>query len=84
MNLAARLRTAGSEDSSTVEAETWIAREVARCEFKDERLGKRFRELLGQIGSAVGQSSPLVCQDWVSTKAAYRFFPMTASVKRIF
>src|SRR5438093_496040 len=40
----------------------------------DARLGDRFRKLLGQIGSAMGQSIPLVCQDWANTKAAYRFF----------
>jgi hypothetical protein len=38
------------------------------------RLGNRFRKLLAQIGSAMGQSIPLVCQDWANTKAAYRFF----------
>jgi hypothetical protein len=38
------------------------------------RLGDRFRKLLTQIGSAIGQSIPLVCQDWANTKAAYRFF----------
>jgi hypothetical protein len=27
-----------------------------------------------QIGSAMGQSIPLVCQDWANAKAAYRFF----------
>ena len=26
------------------------------------------------MGSSVGQSIPLVCQDWANTKAAYRFF----------
>jgi Transposase DNA-binding len=40
----------------------------------DERLSKRLRQLLVQIGSAMGQSIPLVCQDWANTKAAYRFF----------
>ncbi|WP_349253271.1 transposase DNA-binding-containing protein [Bradyrhizobium sp. CB3481] len=25
-------------------------------------------------GSDMGQSIPLVCQDWTNTKAAYRFF----------
>src|SRR5438093_6920606 len=40
----------------------------------DARLGDRFRKLLGQIGSAMGESIPLVCQDWANTKAAYRFF----------
>ncbi len=53
---------------------TWVDREVAGCEFKDERLGRRFGKLLGQIGSDMGQSIPLVCQDWANTKAAYRFF----------
>ncbi|WP_246510445.1 IS4/Tn5 family transposase DNA-binding protein [Bradyrhizobium glycinis] len=37
-------------------------------------LGDRFRKLLSQIGSAMGQSIPLVCQDWANTMAAYRFF----------
>nr|WP_245474016.1 transposase DNA-binding-containing protein [Bradyrhizobium zhanjiangense] len=44
------------------------------CAFRDARLGDRFRKLLTQIGSAMGQSIPLVCQDWANTKAAYRFF----------
>ncbi|UFX49173.1 hypothetical protein HAP47_0034315 [Bradyrhizobium sp. 41S5] len=30
--------------------------------------------MLTQIGSAMGQSIQLVCQDWANTKAAYRFF----------
>ena len=54
--------------------EAWVDREVAECEFKDERLGKRFRSLLEQLSSSPGDSIPLVCQDWVNTKAAYRFF----------
>jgi hypothetical protein len=57
-----------------LEAECWIDRESGECEFKDARLGDRFRKLLTQIGSAMGQSIPLVCQDWANTKAAYRFF----------
>lgn len=44
----------------------------------DASLGTRgsatdFRKLLTQIGSAMGQSIPLVCQDWANTKTAYRF-----------
>ncbi|WP_370151361.1 IS4/Tn5 family transposase DNA-binding protein [Bradyrhizobium japonicum] len=58
----------------TTGIETWVDREVAGCEFKDERLGRRFCKLLAQIGSDMGQSIPLVCQDWANTKAAYRFF----------
>jgi len=58
----------------TLEGESWIDREIGGCEFRDARLGDRFRKLLSQIGSAMGQSIPLVCQDWANTKAAYRFF----------
>jgi hypothetical protein len=54
--------------------ETWIDRELAGCEFKDERLGKRFRALLERLWSGIGESIPFVCQDWANTKAAYRFF----------
>lgn len=42
--------------------------------FKDARLDRRFRVLLKRIGGAMGESIPLVCQDWANTKAAYRFF----------
>src|SRR6266481_1199395 len=51
----------------------WVDREIAGCEFRDTRLRDRFRKLLAQIGSAMGQSIPLVCQDWANTKVAYRF-----------
>ena len=74
MNFSAKARGTGSEGDFTVEAETWVDREVAGCEFPDERVAKRFRKLLGRIGSAMGRSIPLVCQDWANTKAAYRFF----------
>jgi hypothetical protein len=52
---------------------SWLDRELADCEFKDERLGKRFRSLIEQLSSSPGDSIPLVCQDWANTKAAYRF-----------
>jgi hypothetical protein len=55
-------------------SDAWFDRELAGCRFADERLDKRFRRLVAQIGSAMGQSIPLVCQDWANTKAAYRFF----------
>ena len=54
-------------------SDTWVDRELAGCCFADERLSKRLRKLVAQIGSAMGQSIPLVCQDWANTKAAYRF-----------
>ncbi|MGY4167779.1 hypothetical protein ACVIM8_001852 [Bradyrhizobium sp. USDA 4529] len=58
----------------TTGIETWVDREVAGCELKDERLGRRFCKLLAQIGSDIGQIIPLVCEDRANTKAAYRFF----------
>ncbi len=54
--------------------DAWVVRELAGCSFADERLNKRLHKLVAQIGSAMGQSIPLVCQDWANTKAAYRFF----------
>lgn len=56
------------------EADAWFDRELAGCSFADERLNKRLRKLVAQIGSAMGESIPLVCQDWANTEAAYRFF----------
>ena len=55
------------------ETEAWFDRELAGCSFADERLSKRLIKLLAQMASAMGQSIPLVCQDWANTKAAYRF-----------
>jgi hypothetical protein len=52
----------------------WVDQEIKEGVFKDARLGRRFRELLIQMGSGMGESIPLACQDWANTKAAYRFF----------
>ena len=52
----------------------WVDGELAGCSLADERLSKRLRKLVAQMGSAMGQSLPLVCQDWAHAKAAYRFF----------
>ena len=71
--LSPLMRRAASGEEEP-EADTWIDRELAECEFKDVRLFQRFRKLLGQVASAMGQTIPFVCQDWANTKAAYRFF----------
>jgi hypothetical protein len=52
----------------------WIDHELMGCEFPDARHGKRLRQLLEQLSSRVGSSTPWACQDWANTKAAYRFF----------
>lgn len=55
------------------EAQDWVDRETVDGTFKDERLGRRFKMLLADIGGSIGESLPFACQDWASTKAAYRF-----------
>jgi Transposase DNA-binding len=52
----------------------WTAHEVDETAFKDLRLGRRFGQLLRQVGDGMGESIPFACQDWANTKAAYRFF----------
>jgi hypothetical protein len=58
---------------TTKNTPSWIESELAGCSFKDERLSKRFRTLLQQMGRSLGGSLPFACQDWANTKAAYRF-----------
>lgn len=52
----------------------WIEQELSACQFPDERLNKRFKTLVSKLWDGIGETIPLVCQDWANTKAAYRFF----------
>ena len=52
---------------------SWIDQELADCEFADKRLGRRLRVLMKQLSKGLGQTLPMACGDWASTKAAYRF-----------
>ena len=52
----------------------WSRREVDEKAFKDARLGQRCGDLLCRLSDRMGGTIPLACQDWASTKAAYRFF----------
>ena len=51
----------------------WLETELAASDFEDYRIGIRFRKLVRQLWNGIGESIPLVCQDWANTKAAYRF-----------
>src|SRR3546814_9870195 len=62
-------------------ADAWSERELSGCTLADDRLVTRLRKLLVQMGSAMEQSIPLVCQDWANTKAAYRFFSNERAVR---
>jgi hypothetical protein len=53
---------------------SWIKDELAACEFADIRLARRLSLLLERLSNGIGNTLPLVCQDWANTKAAYRFF----------
>ena len=57
----------------TADNASWVAGEVAGCEFRDARLGKRLGSLLHQLSGSIGGTIPFACQDWANTKAAYRF-----------
>src|SRR4051794_1428574 len=41
--------------------------------FRTSGLHRRLQQLLQQFSSGLGESIPFACQDWASTKAAYRF-----------
>jgi hypothetical protein len=70
-----RLRWAEQDLGCTASrSDVWIDQELADYQFRDVRLGKRFRKLLQQFSDGVGGSIPWVCHDWANTKAAYRFF----------
>jgi hypothetical protein len=70
--MSKQVKWAGLEESA--DNASWVAGEIAGCKFQDARLGKRLGSLLQKLGNGIGRTVPLACQDWASTKAAYRFF----------
>jgi Transposase DNA-binding len=62
--------TGSDQEASTA----WSEQEWLGGQFGDVRLKKRSRTLLEQLSTGVGESIPLICQDWANTKTAYRFF----------
>lgn len=48
--------------------------ELAGCSLADERLNMRLPKQVSQIGSAMGESIPLVCQDWGQHQGCASFF----------
>ena len=51
----------------------WIEEELSGSTFRDERLDKRLRKLVGQLDASMGSPIPMACADWANAKAAYRF-----------
>jgi hypothetical protein len=62
------------QEFAGLQSDHWIESELAKCQFKDARHGKRLRKLLEQLAENIGGSIPWACHDWANTKAAYRFF----------
>jgi hypothetical protein len=50
--------------SGKAAVETWIEAETSQSDFKDERLTKRFHQLLSAMSGSMGDSIPLACADW--------------------
>jgi len=59
--------------ASPTPGQDWIKQETDAASFNDLRLARRCTKLLGMMSAGLGQSIPFACQDWASTKAAYRF-----------
>lgn len=74
--MASRTRLLAGKDADSVD-DHWTRREADPVAFADARLGRRFGELLRQLGNGMGSSIPFACQDWANTKAAYRFLANT-------
>src|SRR3954452_16680585 len=54
--------------------DNWVDRELDGDQFPDRRLRTRLGQLLGDLVERIGATTPMACQDWAATKAAYRFF----------
>jgi hypothetical protein len=72
--VTAKCDFATSSRASAGSTRHWTESEIDESAFKDARLGRRFGEVIRQIGDGMGESIPYACQDWANTKAAYRFF----------
>jgi hypothetical protein len=64
---------AANEDGDAAQSTHWADAEIDESAVKDARLGRRYSELIRHVGDRMDESIPYACQDWASTKAAYRF-----------
>lgn len=54
--------------------EAWVIKELNTVKLGDERLNKRFINILDGLYCAPDKSIPMAFESWGETKAAYRFF----------
>lgn len=57
----------------TVNGISWLKKEFTKVNLGDERLNKRCQETVEKMALKPGKSIPHACEDWGSTKGAYRF-----------
>lgn len=64
-----------AQDGSSMSIETtWSETEFANLDLGDRRLERRVVTLCAQLAGQPQASIPQACEDWASTKAAYRLF----------
>ena len=51
----------------------WVETELSGSEFKDKRLGERFKKIVKAMSTGTGKTIPEVCAEWAMTKSTYRF-----------
>src|SRR6185503_5236734 len=56
------------------EASGWVVSETNTANFNDERLSKRYKQILSSCAAAPNKSIPSTFKSWGETIAAYRFF----------
>jgi hypothetical protein len=61
----------------------WLDGEVAACHLADERLTKRLRKLLGQIGGEWARAYPLPARTGRTPRERIAFCPMIGSTGRM-
>ncbi len=59
--MPSRIQLSVGESADSTNDEHWARKEVDPDAFADARLGRRFGELLRQLGGGVGASIPLAC-----------------------
>src|SRR5918996_1263198 len=67
--LIARMHNASGSFKSN-----WVEKEFAGAQLGDKRLVRRLKMMASDFAHQPGASIPRACQDWGSTKGAYRFF----------
>jgi hypothetical protein len=62
--------------------EQWAAEEFAQVELQDARLNRRCQELAVTLGQQPNAPINQACEEWSTTKAAYRFFANDSNSRR--